>query len=94
MNRLVGREKVDVVVGTVHSGRRHWRWLKVAARHRHDAGDPECWRERGNGADVRTQHLPHVLLELAGLPSMGKVMHDAGHRRVVTISWRYAAATR
>ena len=90
MNRLVGREKVDVVVGTVHSGVA-MAMVKVARDNNTLLDHPECRRQRRHRTAVCAEHLPHLVLELAAALPMGKVMFDAGHKNVVTITWRYAA---
>ena len=90
MNRLVGREKVDVVVGTVHSG--------VAMAMAKVARDTNTMLVIPNaGANEATGPLcaPHIFRTSfsnwqTSFP-MGKVVADAGHKNVVTISWRYAA---
>jgi branched-chain amino acid transport system substrate-binding protein len=90
MNRLVGREKVDDVVGTVHSG--------VAMAMAKVARDTNTMLVIPNaGANEATGPLcaPHIFRTSfsnwqTSFP-MGKVVADAGHKNVVTISWRYAA---
>ena len=90
MNRLVGREKVDVVVGTVHSGvamamvkvaRDNNTLLIIPNAGANDATGPQC--------------APNIFRTSFSnwQPSfpMGKVMWDAGHKNVATITWRYAA---
>jgi branched-chain amino acid transport system substrate-binding protein len=90
MNRLVGREKVDVVVGTVHSGvamamvkvaRDNNTLLIIPNAGANDATGPQC--------------APNIFRTSFSnwQPSfpMGKVMADAGHKNVATLTWRYAA---
>lgn len=92
MNRLVGRDKVDFVVGTVHSGVA-MAMVKVAR----DTGVPLIIPNAG--ADEATGPLcaPNVFRTSFSnwqvSEPMGKVMYDAGHRNVVSITWRYAAGT-
>jgi branched-chain amino acid transport system substrate-binding protein len=90
MNRLVSREKVDVVIGTVHSGVA-MAMVKVA-------------RESGTlliipnaGANDATGLLcaPNIFRTSfsnwqANYPA-GKVMAAAGLKNVVTVTWRYTA---
>uniref|UniRef100_Q07U79 Extracellular ligand-binding receptor n=1 Tax=Rhodopseudomonas palustris (strain BisA53) TaxID=316055 RepID=Q07U79_RHOP5 len=90
INRLVGREKVDVVIGSVHSGVAI-AMVKVA-------------RESGTlliipnaGANEATGLLcaPNIFRTSfsnwqANYPA-GKAMADAGLKTVVTIGWRYTA---
>jgi len=90
MNRLVGREKVDVVVGTVHSG--------VAMAMVKVARDTNTMLIIPNaGANDATGPLcaPNIFRTSfsnwqATFPA-GKVMVDAGIKNVVTITWRYTA---
>ncbi|KTQ85432.1 ABC transporter permease [Aureimonas ureilytica] len=90
MNRLVGREKVDVVVGTVHSGVA-MAMVKVAR----DTGTMLVIPNAGVNEATGPMCAPNIFRTSFSnwqvCHPMGKVMHDAGHRRVVTISWRYAA---
>jgi branched-chain amino acid transport system substrate-binding protein len=90
MNRLVGREKVDVVVGTVHSGvamamakvaRETNTLLIVPNAGANEVTGPMCARNIWRTSFTNWQPC---------FP-MGKVMYDAGHRNVMTITWRYAA---
>jgi branched-chain amino acid transport system substrate-binding protein len=90
MNRLVGREKVDVVVGSVHSG------VAMAM--------VEVARESGTlliipnaGANEATGLLcaPNIFRTSfsnwqVNYPA-GKVMAEAGLKNVVTVTWRYTA---
>jgi branched-chain amino acid transport system substrate-binding protein len=90
MNRLVGREKVDVVVGTVHSGvamamvkvaRDTNTLLIIPNAGANDATGPACAPNifRTSFSNWQTTY------------PMGKVMADAGIKNVVTITWRYTA---
>ncbi len=90
MNRLVAREKVDVVVGTVHSGVAMG-MVKVAR----DANALLIIPNAGANAATGPMCAPNIWRTSfsnwqPGFP-MGKVMYDAGHRNVMTITWRYAA---
>lgn len=90
MNRLVGREKVDLVVGTVHSG--------VAMAMVKVARDTNTLMIIPNaGANDATGPLcaPNIFRTSfsnwqATFPA-GKVMVDAGIKNVVTLTWRYTA---
>ncbi len=89
-NRLVTRDKVDVLVGTVHSG--------VALAMVKVAKDTNTLLVIPNaGADAATGPLcaPNVFRtsfsnSQTGYP-MGKVMAERGIRTAVTLSWKYAA---
>jgi branched-chain amino acid transport system substrate-binding protein len=90
MNRLVAREKVDVVIGTVHSG--------VAMAMVKVARDTNTMLIIPNaGANDATGPLcaPNIFRTSFSnwQPSfpMGKIMAAAGHKNVATITWRYAA---
>ncbi len=90
MNRLVGREKVNVVVGTVHSGVA-MAMVKVAR----DTNTTLIIPNAGANEATGPMCSPHIFRTSFSnwqvCQPMGKVMFDAGHRNVVTISWRYAA---
>ena len=90
MNRLVGREKVDVVVGTVHSGVA-MAMVKVAR----DTGTLLIIPNAGANDATGPACAPNVFRSSFSnwQPNypMGKVMFDAGHRNVATITWKYAA---
>ena len=89
-NRLITRDKVDVLIGSVHSGVAMG-MLKVA-------------RESGTlmlipnaGADAATGPLcsPNVFRTSFSnwqpVHPLGKVMADKGHKKAVFITWKYAA---
>lgn len=90
MNRLVSRDKADVVIGTVHSGVA-MAMVKVAR----DSGVPLIIPNAG--ADEATGPLCAQNIFRTSFSNwqpahpMGKVVHDDGHRNVVTITWRYTA---
>jgi branched-chain amino acid transport system substrate-binding protein len=92
MNRLVGREKVDLVVGTVHSGVA-MAMVKVAR----DTNTPLIIPNAGVNEATGPMCAPHIFRTSFSnwqvCEPMGKVMFAAGHRNVVTITWRYAAGT-
>lgn len=90
MNRLVGREKVDVVLGTVHSGvamamvkvaRDTNTLLIIPNAGANDATGPQCAPNifRTSFSNWQTTY------------PAGKVMVDAGLKNVATITWRYTA---
>lgn len=90
MNRLVGREKVDVVLGTVHSGvamamvkvaRDTNTLLIIPNAGANDATGPQCAPNifRTSFSNWQTTY------------PAGKVMIDAGLKNVATITWRYTA---
>ena len=92
INKLVTRDKVDVVVGTVHSGvamamvkvaRDTNSLLIIPNAGANDATGPQCAKNIFRTSFSNWQ--PNY--------PMGKVMFDAGHRNVATITWRYAAGS-
>jgi branched-chain amino acid transport system substrate-binding protein len=92
MNRLVGREKVDLVLGTVHSGVA-MAMVKVAR----DTNTMLIIPNAGVNEATGPLCAPHIFRTSFSnwqvCHPMGKVMFDAGHRNVATITWRYAAGT-
>jgi branched-chain amino acid transport system substrate-binding protein len=90
MNRLVGREKVDVVVGTVHSGVA-MAMVKVAR----DTGTlliiPNAGANDATGPACAPNIFRTSFSNWQTTFPMGKVMADAGIMNVVTITWRYTA---
>lgn len=89
-NKLIKRDKVDVLIGTVHSGVA-LAMAKVARENKTILIVPNA------GADELTGPLCSPTLFRTSFsmwqPSfaMGKVMADKGHKRVVTLTWKYAA---
>nr|WP_245902151.1 ABC transporter substrate-binding protein [Phreatobacter oligotrophus] len=92
MNRLVGRERVDLVVGTVHSGVA-MAMVKVAR----DTNTPLIIPNAGANEATGPMCAPHIFRTSFSnwqvCQPMGKVMFDEGRRRVATITWRYAAGS-
>jgi branched-chain amino acid transport system substrate-binding protein len=90
VNRLIGRDKVDLVVGTVHSGvamamvkvaRDTNTLLIIPNAGANDATGPACAPNifRSSFSNWQTTY------------PAGKVMIDAGYKNVATITWRYTA---
>ncbi len=90
MNRLVGREKVDVVVGTVHSGVAMG-MVKVARDNNTMLIIPNAGANEATGPMCAPNIWRTSFTNWQPANPMGKVMYDAGHRNVMTITWRYAA---
>lgn len=90
MNRLVGREKVDVVVGTVHSGVA-MAMVKVARDTNTMLVIPNAGVNEATGPMCAPNIFRTSFSNWQVCEPMGKVMFDAGHRKVATITWRYAA---
>jgi len=90
INKLVNRDKVDVVVGTVHSG--------VAMAMAKVARDSNTLLMIPNaGADAITGPFcaPNIFRSSfsnwQSAYAMGVVMAQRGHKRAVSITWKYAA---
>ena len=91
VNKLIKRDNVDVLVGTVHSG--------VALAMAKAAKDnntllivPNAGADAITGADVRAQHLPQLVLQLAaGLRDGRGRWRRRAHKTAMTITWKYAA---
>ena len=89
-NRLVTRDKVDVLVGSVHSGVAMG-MLKVVK----ESGTLMLIPNAGAAAATGALCMPNVFRTSFSnwqpIHPLGKVMFDKGHRKVVFITWKYAA---
>jgi branched-chain amino acid transport system substrate-binding protein len=89
-NKLVQRDKVDVLVGTVHSGVQMG--IQKVAR---DSGVLSLIPNAGVHAATRSQCAPNVFRTSFSnsqpTRALGKVMVDKGHKKAVWITWKYAA---
>jgi len=91
VTKLVKGEGVDFVIGPVHSGVAI-AMTKVMSRSPKtimicpNAGNNDLTR-RACGANIFRTSFSNWQM---GYP-MGKVVHDAGHKRIVTMAWNYAA---
>jgi branched-chain amino acid transport system substrate-binding protein len=90
MNRLVGREKADVVVGTVHSGVA-MAMVKVARDTKTLLIIPNAGANDATGPACAPNIFRSSFSNWQPNYPMGKVMFDAGHKNVATITWKYAA---
>jgi branched-chain amino acid transport system substrate-binding protein len=90
MNRLVGREKVDVVVGTVHSGVA-MAMVKVARDTNTLLIIPNAGANDATGPLCAPNIFRTSFSNWQPNFPMGKVVSEAGHKNVVTITWRYTA---
>ncbi|MFC6279801.1 MULTISPECIES: ABC transporter substrate-binding protein [Polaromonas] len=88
--KLVQRDKVDVIVGTVHSGVQMG--IQKVAR---DTGVLSLIPNAGVHAATRSLCAPNVFrtsfTNSQPTLALGKAMMDKGHKRAVWISWKYAA---
>ena len=89
-NRLVQRDKVDVLVGTVHSGVQMG--IHKVAR---DSGVLNIIPNAGVHMATRAQCAPNVyrtsFTNSQPTLALGKPMMDRGHKKAVWITWNYAA---
>jgi branched-chain amino acid transport system substrate-binding protein len=90
MNRLVAREKVDVVIGTVHSGVA-MAMVKVARDTNTMLIIPNAGANDATGPLCAPNIFRTSFSNWQPAFPMGKVMAEAGHKNVATITWRYAA---
>ena len=88
--RLVQRDKVDVLVGTVHSGVQMG--IHKVAR---DTGVLNLIPNAGVHVATRAQCAPNVFrtsfTNSQPTLALGKAMVDRGHKKAVWITWNYAA---
>ncbi len=89
-NRLITRDKVDVLVGSVHSGVAMG-MLKVVK----ESGTLMLIPNAGVGAATGALCTPNVFrtsfTNWQPIYPLGKVMADRGHKKAVFITWKYAA---
>jgi branched-chain amino acid transport system substrate-binding protein len=90
MNRLVGREKVDVVLGTVHSGVA-MAMVKVARDTNTMLIIPNAGANDATGPQCAPNIFRTSFSNWQTTFPAGKVMIDAGLKNVATITWRYTA---
>lgn len=89
-NRLVRRDKVDVIVGTVHSG-----VTMAMAKVARDTGTLLVIPNAGADALTRQLCAPNIFRTSFSnwqpAYAAGKLSAQQGHRNVVTLAWKYAA---
>ena len=89
-NKLVLRDKVDVIVGTVHSGVQMG--IHKVAR---DSGVLSLIPNAGVHAATRSQCAPNVFRTSFSnsqpTRALGQAMMAKGHKKAVWITWKYAA---
>ena len=90
VNKLIKRDNVDVLVGTVHSG-----VAMAMAKVAKDSGTVLIVPNAGADAVTGPMCAPNIFRSSFSnwQPgyAMGEVMAKKGHKRVVTITWKYAA---
>ncbi len=90
INRLIGREKVDLVVGTVHSGVA-MAMVKVARDTNTLLIIPNAGANDATGPACAPNIFRSSFSNWQTTFPAGKTMIDAGHKNVATITWRYTA---
>ncbi|MBE0547322.1 MAG: ABC transporter substrate-binding protein [Rubrivivax sp.] len=89
-NKLIKRDNVDVLVGSVHSG-----VAMAMARVARDSGTMLIVPNAGADAVTGPMCAQHIFRSSFSnwQPgyAMGEVMAKKGHKKVVTITWKYAA---
>src|SRR4051794_12123311 len=90
MSRLIGRDKVDVVVGSVHSGVA-MAVVKVARDTRAMLIIPNAGANDATGLLCAPNIFRTSFSNWQPNFPMGRVMYEAGHRNVATVTWRYTA---
>jgi branched-chain amino acid transport system substrate-binding protein len=90
VNKLIKRDNVDVLIGTVHSG-----VAMAMAKVAKDSGTILIVPNEGADAVTGPMCAPNIFRSSFSnwQPgyAMGEVMAKKGHKRVVTITWKYAA---
>ena len=90
-NKLVGKEKVDFLVGPVHSGIAAVMAKIVGARDQPIMIVPNAGANGVTGALCADNIFRTSFSNWQPSYPGGKMMADDGHKTVVTISWKYAA---
>ena len=88
-NKLVQRDKVDVLIGTVHSGVAMG-MLKVARESGTLLIIPNAGVNAATGALCAPNIFRTSFTSWQTSYPLGKVLVDRGHKNVVTIAWQYA----
>ena len=90
VGRLIDRDRVDVLIGTVHSG-----VAMAMAKAVRESGTLMIVPNAGANALTRAQCAPNVFrtsfTNWQPAYAMGQVATQLGYRRAVTITWKYAA---
>lgn len=90
MNRIVSREKADVVIGTVHSGVA-MAMVKVARDTNTLMIIPNAGANDATGALCSPNVFRTSFSNWQTCYPAGKVLFDAGVKNVTTVTWRYTA---
>ncbi|HVY08206.1 MAG TPA: ABC transporter substrate-binding protein [Burkholderiales bacterium] len=89
-NRLITRDKVDVLVGSVHSGVAMG-MLKVARESGTLMLIPNAGADAATGGLCTSNVFRTSFSNWQPVHPLGKVMVDRGHKKAVFITWKYAA---
>ncbi len=89
-NKIINRDKVDVIVGTVHSGVAMG-MIKVARETGTLALIPNAGANAATGELCAPNVFRTSFSNWQPTHPLGKVMVDNGHRKAVFITWKYAA---
>ena len=90
VNKLIKRDKVDVLVGTVHSGVA-LAMAKVARETNTLMIVPNAGADAITGALCAKNIFRTSFTNWQPAYAMGKVVADRGHKKAITITWNYAA---
>lgn len=90
VNKLIKRDQVDVLVGTVHSG-----VAMAMAKAAKDSGTMLIVPNAGADAVTGVMCAPHIFRSSFSMwqpaYAMGDVMAKKGHKTAITVTWKYAA---
>src|SRR3954454_1097240 len=89
-NKLVQRDKVDVLIGTVHSGV-VMAMVKVARDNNTLLLIPNAGANAATGGQCAPNIFRTSFSNWQPAHPMGKVMAEKGHKKVVTLTWKYGA---
>jgi branched-chain amino acid transport system substrate-binding protein len=91
-NKLVTRDKVDVLIGTVHSGV-EMGIVKIARESGVLHINPNAGADAATGALCAPNIFRTSFTNWQPAYPMGKVLADRGIKKVVTLTWNYGAGT-
>ena len=90
VNKLITRDLVDVLIGTVHSG-----VAMAMAKAAKDSGTMLIVPNAGADAVTGVMCAPHIFRSSFSMwqpaYAMGDVMAKKGHKTAITVTWKYAA---
>ena len=90
VNKLIKRDQVDVLIGTVHSG-----VAMAMAKAAKDSGTMLIVPNAGADAVTGVMCAPHIFRSSFSMwqpaYAMGDVVAKKGHKTAITVTWKYAA---